>query len=301
MRKVQLRILTVLLLAAASAVAEETKPTPAQTAAVASMKQKLGAGFTVKRVGVFAVAWDLDAEAGAAYEQFILEVQGALYKDFFVKRPTGVFKIALFRDTASLQKNAKKLATKSAVMPMGGFYLPYERVICTDTTGGRWMVQHEVTHALLHADLGRENWPASTVTPWIDEGMASLIESAALKDGAFAIVADWRLRFARRMQTGGTLPKLRDVFKMDFATYNSPKNRMACDVVSRTFLYWLHEKAMLMPFYKAWRAEYNADPSGITFLERATQKTLDQVESDWHAWLEAQDTPAPAKAPVPAE
>ncbi len=268
---------------------------PQHDAAVNLMKQKLGAAFTVKRVGVLVVAWDLDAEVGAAYEKFIQDVQDALYKDLFVKRPTGVFKVALFRDTASLQKNAKKLAVKSVVMPMGGFYLPYERVICADMTGGRWVVQHEITHALLHADLGRENWPASTVTPWVDEGIASLVESAPLKDGSFQIGPDWRLTMACRRADGG-LPKLRDVMTMDFATYNSPKNRFLNDVVARTFLLFLHERGQFLPFYKAYRTGVAADPSGIKAVEKTVQKSLDEIEADWLAWLKTKAEPvAPAK------
>ncbi len=284
------------LAAALFAAPDEAKLTPAQEAAINLMKERLGAGFTVKRMGVLVVATDLEGDAAAAVEKSVIALQDALYRDFFVKRPTGVFKVALFKDNVSLRANAKKLAVKSAVMPAGGFYLPYERVICAEMdAGGMWLAQHEITHALLHSDLGREDWPKSTVPPWIDEGIAMLMESAPIKDGSLVIKADWRLPQAVALAQAGKMPKLRDLMKMDFAAYNTPgPNRMLYDVEARAFLLWLHEKGQLMSFYKAYRSNLASDPTGVKFVEKAMQKTLDEIEAEWLDWLKAKAAAGPA-------
>ena len=262
---------------------------------IADLKATLGPSFTVHRVGMFVVAWDLNRDAGDQYEKLIPQVQEALYENFFATRPDDVIRIALFKDNASLRKNAKKLATKSPVMPGGGFYLPYEKVLCVETPMGEWLLKHELTHALLHADFRQRR-----LCPWFDEGMAMLVESAAINDKKIDLRLDWRLTLVQQQWKAQKLPHLKDVFRMDFATYNSMSNRMIGDAMGRCFLMYLQEKGLLMTFYKRFRGNYSQDPTGIKFLEAITKKKIDALETDWLAWV-SEKTPNPAgDKPVPA-
>lgn len=247
---------------------------------IEKLQRKLGAGFTVKRVGMFVVAHDLDEAAGERCEELIAQLEAALYKQFFATRPGYIIRIAVFRNNASLRKHARKLAEKSLVMPGGGFYLGYEKVLCVDAAMGEWLLKHELTHALLHADFRRDK-----VTPWLDEGMASLVESAKLEGGEIHFQLDRRLALVHKLMKQQKLPHIKDVAKMDFRTYNSRRNRMVGDAVARNVLFYLHEKGLLVRFYRRFRNNYSKDRSGVTFIEQLLKKDIDAVEADWLAWV----------------
>ena len=273
--------------------ADEPRPDPSYQREIARLKSKLGRDFTVKRVGMFVVAHDLDAEQGAQYEELIARQEKRLYAKWFGTRPDYIIKIVLFRDNASLRKGAKKVAVKSAVMPGGGFYLAYEKVLCVDTTMGRWVLKHELTHALLHADWRREK-----LTQWIDEGMAMLVESCTFTDDDIQLRLDWRLSVVYRLMKAQKLPHLKDVFRMDFRTYNRRENRMVADAMARNFLFYLHEKDLLIRFYRRYRNNYSRDRSGIKFVEEFLKKDIDTVEADWLTWL-TQKTARPRTGGTP--
>ena len=276
------------------------KPDPKYRAEIAKLRNKLGGDFTVWRVGVFVVASDLPEGRRERYDKLITQLEGALYAKLFTRRPSAILKIALFKDNASLRKSAKKLAVKSAVMPGGGFFMPYEKVICADTAMGEWVVKHEVTHALLHADFRQRR-----LTPWIDEGIAMLAESCVLTDDDMTFRMDWRTTLVQRYARARRLPKLRDVLKMDFRTYNSRKNRMICDALARSLLMYLHEKGQLITFYKRYRKGYKRDKTGRTYLEETLQKNIDAIETDVLAWVEKKGArrtqPKPARLPARGE
>jgi len=283
---------------------EAEKPESRFQPLIVSLKGKLGPDFTVKQVGMFVVALDLDKQAGAQYENLITQIEQALYENFFVNRPEYVIKIVLFKDNASLQKSAKKVAEKSLVMPGGGFYLPYEKVLCVETPMGPWVLKHELTHALLHADFRREK-----LCPWVDEGMAMLVESATLDGKQIQLRLDGRIQMVYQLMKAQKLPHLKDVFSMDFATYNSMANRMIGDAMSRNLLFYLHEKGLLIPFYKRFRGNYGRDRTGIKFIEEIAKKDINAVETDWLAWVndktakhaagEAGKAPAEPDQPAP--
>ena len=260
--------------------AEETRPDPRYQREIARLKGKLGRDFTVKRAGMFVVAWDVDATRGARYEKLIAQEEKALYETWLGTRPSYIIKIVLFKDNASLRRNAKKVAVKSPVLPGGGFYLGYEKAVCVDMAMGEWLLKHELAHALLHADWGREKLPQ-----WIDEGMAMLVESCTFENGRIKLKPDWRLPVVHKLTKAHKLPHLKDVLRMDFRTYNRRENRMVADAVARNFLLYLHDKDVLVRLYRRFRNNYSRDPSGIQFLEQLLKKDIDAIEADWLAWV----------------
>ena len=279
-RRFALILLMTVLGGDAAHATEEAKPDPRYRREIARLKRKLGRDFTVKQVGIFVVAWDLNEEQGAQYEKLIGQQEKLLYDKWFGTRPGTIIKIVLFKNNASLRKSAKKVAVKSAVMPGGGFYLAYEKVLCVDTAMGAWVLKHELTHALLHADWRREK-----LTQWIDEGMAMLIESCTFTDDGIELRLDWRLSVVHRLMKAQKLPHLKDVFRMDFRTYNRRENRMVADAMARNLLFYLHEKGMLVRFYRRFRNNYSRDRSGIKFLEQLLKKDIDAIEADWLGWV----------------
>ena len=286
LRRLALILTAAVIVIPDAAAAVEPKPDPRCQREIVRLKGKLGPTFTVKQVGMFVVAHDLDTEPAAQYETLISQQEKLLYDKWFGTRPEYVIKIVLFRDNASLRKSAKKVAEKSAVMPGGGFYLAYERVLCVDTGVGAWVLKHELTHAMLHADWRREK-----LTQWIDEGMAMLVESCTFTDDDIELRLDWRLPVVHRLMKAQKLPHLKDVFRMDFRTYNRPENRMVCDAVARNFLFYLHEKGLLVGFYRRYRNNYSQDPSGIKFAEAFLKKDIDAIEADWLAWVTEKAAP----------
>ena len=190
--------------------------------------------------------------------------------------------MVLFKDNASLRRNAKKVAEKSIVMPAGGFYMTYEHTLCAEVTMGPWLVRHELTHALVHGDFGSKK-PA----PWFDEGMAMMVESAVIEGKKLTFRADRRLNLVHRLMKARKLPKLKDVLKMDFRTYNAPATRATADALSRCLMLYLDEKGLLVKFYRRYRIRYRRDPTATKFVEELLEKDIDAVETDLLAWVQA--------------
>jgi len=259
---------------------EPEKPESRFQPLIASLERKLGPEFTVKQIGMFVVAWDIDKEAGARSEKLITQLDEVLYENFLVNRPDYVIKIAIFKDNASFQRGVKKLAEKSPTLPGVGFYLPYEKVVAWEAPMGEWVLRHELTHALLHADFRREK-----LTSWIDEGVACLCDSATFHGKQIEFKLDWRLGLVYKLMKEQKLPHLKDVFNMDYMTYNSPANHMVGDAMARNLLFYLHEKGLFLKFYKRYRGNYGRDRTGIKFIEEVTKKDINAVETDWLTWV----------------
>lgn len=279
----QVMVATVLLCATTSA-EEPAKTDPAYQQAINALKNRLGPGFTVKRVGMFVVGTDLDQTRAAPLETLIGQLEKGLYRDFISRRPETIIRVVLVQSDDSLRAVAKKVLEKSPLPGPGGFYFEYEHAVLADVSMGAWVLKHELTHALLHVDFG-----ANRRAPWFNEGMASLMEPASFDDDGIHFHLDWRVVMVYNTMKTGKLPHLVDTLKLDFRSYHaSQPRRWISDAMGASLLFYLHEKGLLAQFYKLYRGKFSNDPTGVKFIEQVTGKKIDQVESDWLAWVNEQ-------------
>ena len=184
-----------------------------------------------------------------------------------------------------------------------GMYVDVNRTLLARETG--FVLAHEFTHALHAADrapLGQQH------APWVAEGLGALCEAADFGDaptagaGAKAGPDAFRPRdnprfaaLAGAARRKAFIPlerlvamKQHEFTRRPYLTYGQ----------SGAVMLYLWEKGWLRPFYDAYKATYDADPTGRAALEKVSGKALPTFQEDWRLWLAGR---GPAKQNAPAK
>jgi hypothetical protein len=173
-----------------------------------------------------------------------------------------------------------------------GFYSHGTRTLTVNRATGDGTLIHEWTHALHFGDQDglKQRHPG-----WIREGFASLLEECDIRyDGTAVGLLNWRLRGLQhilREYPDDYLPwkKLMDpeknVFRGDRFTVSLAYAQ------ARYIFYYLQDKKVLRKFYRIYRKRFKEDPTGAKFLEEVLGKPVEEIESDWKAWV--MQIPAP--------
>jgi hypothetical protein len=150
-------------------------------------------------------------------------------------------------------------------------------------TGGGTLV-HEIVHPYVEADL--PNAPA-----WLNEGLGSLFEQSAERDGHIVGLTNWRLAGLKRAIAKDTVPSFSTLAHLgdnEFYGDDTGVNYAA----SRYLLYYLQEHDQLREFYRAVRANHAKDPSGYQTLVAALgEKDMDAFAKRWAAYVTTLEFP----------
>jgi hypothetical protein len=154
------------------------------------------------------------------------------------------------------------------------------------------VMRHEFTHALHAADrapLGQDH------AVWVAEGLGVLYEAADTKatgaqaggaEGAAQLVPrgnNPRYAVAAFAARRRSLIPLERLLKMNSSEFMSRPNLTYPE--SGALMFYLRERGVLRKFYDAYKATYDADPTGAAALQRATDQTLEEFEAAWKQWL----------------
>jgi hypothetical protein len=200
-----------------------------------------------------------------------------LEADFFVAKPIKILDIYLFRDAKSYEHGVKRLTGESPSTPYG-FYSPsVPGLFMNIATGGGTLV-HEIVHPYVEADF--PNAP-----PWLNEGLGSLFEQSAERDGHIIGLTNWRLAGLQEAIGEDTVPsfaKLTSLGAPEFYGDDAGVNYAE----SRYLLYYLQEKGTLRDFYTTCRATRDKDPTCIESLKKALgTKDLDAFKKQWQQYV----------------
>ena len=238
----------------------------------------MGAGFRVAVVEPFVVSSNQSREEfDAVCQHTIRWAAEMLNKDFFPRGPDKIVTIYLFKDEESYEKYARLLFGEKPTTPYG-YYLPeHEALVMNIGTGGGTLV-HEMVHPLLAADF-------PSAPSWFDEGLASLYEQSRRREGQISGMLNWRLPVLQEGMRKGrfvALEKLLSSSTDDF--YDDPFGMHYAEV--RYLCYYLQEKRLLRRFYKEFKANHSADPTGIGALLKVTgEESLKDLEARWLEFL----------------
>jgi len=246
-------------------------------AKAAAVQEQLGAGFTVLAESPFVVAGD---EPAATVQDHAKEIVRwtctMLRKDFFSADPDTVYAIYLFKDKESYEANALRLFGAKPFTPYGYCSSQQHALVMNISTGGGTLV-HEMVHAFMHGNV-----PDCPV--WINEGLASLYEQCALRDGHIIGRVNWRLKGLQEALAGDSAPSWERLAAMtdhEFYQVGTAANY----ATARYLLMWLQERGLLLRFWKAWRAGMGEDPRGLaTVLALFPGETSAAVEARWREW-----------------
>ncbi|MBL4809023.1 MAG: hypothetical protein JKY43_03070 [Phycisphaerales bacterium] len=174
-------------------------------------------------------------------------------------------------------------SVSSGISSVGGAYEHQQRRLVAQDLGAT--LRHEFVHVLHWRDMSRLG---QTHAPWIQEGLASVVEDYDVVDRRLVPVASWRTNMVKRLVKVRKLPKIGDLAAMSLPEFTG-RNPLARYAQARTILMWLIERGQLGEFYMAYLDSYDEDPTGMMALEGVTGiegKELDRVYQGWVRGLE---------------
>lgn len=235
-------------------------------------------GFTMIQERPFLVVSDLpQEELRALAKRPIRWAVQKLREDYFAKDPAAIIVVWLFKDKASYEENTRAVFNERPHTPFGYYSSEHQALIMNISTGGGTLV-HEIVHPYMRA-----NFPACP--DWFNEGLASLYEQCAEKDGHIVGNTNWRLRGLQEAIRGGKLPSFEELLGTRHGTFYSedPGSNYA---QARYLCYYLQQKGRLHDYYRAFTAAAAKDPTGIETL-RASLGTQDLAafKKEWEAFV----------------
>jgi hypothetical protein len=200
-----------------------------------------------------------------------------LKRDFFSKDPARILNIWLFRDAASYESNVPRLFGSPPTTPYGYYSSEHDALVMNIATGGGTLV-HEIVHPYIEANF--PDCPA-----WFNEGLGSLYEQSAERDGHIVGLTNWRLAGLQKRIARGKLPRL--------STLLSTTTRQFYDDDSgsnygqaRYLLYYLQERGLLVQYYHEFFEHRGSDPTGLATLKRVLDEPdIDAFQKRWETWV----------------
>ena len=228
-----------------------------------------------------------------------------LKQAYFPKDPTRILDIWLFKDPTSYRKHCKSIFNHNPTTPYGFFSHTEGALVMDIRTGGGTLV-HEIVHPFMAA-----NFPGCPA--WLNEGLGSLYEQSAQRDGQIVGLTNWRLnggfeRFKEGEERGLKLairqqrvPSFKTLCSTtDYEFYQ--KDNGTNYAQARYLCYYLQEHGLLRKFYHAFHADRKKDPTGYNTLKAVLgredngvlgredngvlgREDMDQFKKDWEAYV----------------
>lgn len=253
--------------------------TPADYAQhVLALKKRLPPGFTVVIEKPFVVIGD-DPPArvrtrAAGTVRWAVEKLKAAY---FRKDPLHILDVFLFKDDESYRKGARELFGEEPDTPYGYYSSDDRALVMNISTGGGTLV-HEIVHPFIES-----NFPECP--SWFNEGLGSLYEQSAERNGKIVGLTNWRLAGLQEAIRRGVVPS--------FETLTHTTRRQFYDrdpgtnyAQSRYLLYYLQERDLLRRYYQAFVAARASDPTGYQTLQTVLGVTdMSAFKSDWERYV----------------
>ena len=201
-----------------------------------------------------------------------------LKQDYFQRDPQEIIDIWLFRDNASYTNHAHVLFSETPTTRFGYYSASHHALIMNIGTGGGTLV-HEIVHPFMRANF--PNCPA-----WFNEGLASLYEASAEKNGHIQGLINWRLKgLEKAIKEGRTISfqKLTSMTEGEFYGGDTYSQHYA---QARYLCYYLQEKGLLVKYYHQFVAAAQADPTGYGTLKLILrERDMQAFKKKWEEFV----------------
>jgi hypothetical protein len=279
------------LLLTASAAPPTTRPTDADyTAHLKALRQKLtqtapDTRFTLLVQKPFIIIGDAPPdEVRRSAERTVKWAVDHLKKDFFDTDPPDILDIYLFKDKPSYDTHTRLLFNDTPSTPYGYYSPGHKALIMNIATGGGTLV-HEIVHPYVAA-----NFPGGRCPAWFNEGLGSLFEQCDEQEGHIVGLTNWRLAGLQAALRAGKVPPFKTLLSTTTAEfYNDGAGGRGTNYAqARYLLYYLQQRNLLRPYYRAFLKNHEADPTGYaTLLEVLELKEADlpAFQKQWEQWI----------------
>jgi hypothetical protein len=267
-----------LALCACTAASASAPPKPDYAGHIQALRARLAKTLGPVSIRIeepFVVIGDAGDDALAQDAQTVRWAVAHLEKDFFAARPTKILDIYLFRAADTYESGVNALTGSKPDTPYG-FY-SNGALYMNIATGGGTLV-HEIVHPYVEADF-------PDAPPWLNEGLGSMFEQSAERDGHIVGLTNWRLSGLQRALKVGNAPTFVELVRMNRSEfYNDDAGTHYS--TARYLLYYLQQQGKLRDFYKAFRAGHAKDPTGwATLVKTLGSPDMDGFRTTWEKFV----------------
>jgi hypothetical protein len=251
--------------------------TPARYAQhVLALKPKLRPEMSVVIEPPFVVVGDeAPARVRERAETTVRWATAHLKQDFFSKDPDRILTIWLFRERASYDEYTRRYFTGAPSTPYGYYTPDHDALVMNIATGGGTLV-HEIVHPFMESNV--PDCPS-----WLNEGLGSLFEQSAERDGHIVGLTNWRLAGLQRAIREGRVPTFSVLLHTSRDAFYD-EDRGTNYAQSRYLLYYLQEHGLLHRFWTEYLKSRTADPSGEGTLVRVLgERDMAAFQKRWEA------------------
>lgn len=173
---------------------------------------------------------------------------------------------------------------RGSISSVGGAYEHQQRRLIAQDLGAT--LRHEFVHVLHWRDMSRLG---QVHAPWVQEGLASLIEDYNMRGSKPEPVPSWRTNIVQRLERINRLPSFEELAQIEMNAFTA-KRPLAKYAQARTAMLWLLDTGRLSAFYTHYCEHYNDDPSGYASVLAVTGLEPDELEKQYRTWVEALPT-----------
>ncbi len=234
--------------------------------------------FTITRAGPFVIVGDESpAIVRRRAERTVQWAIDRLKDAYFDRDPNHIIDVFLFKDRDSYEKHCQAFFGIKPHTPFGFYSARHRALVMNIATGGGTLV-HEIVHPYVEV-----NFPQCPA--WFNEGLGSLYEQAAERDGLIVGLTNWRLAGLQKTIRKDALPSFEKLcstttqafYNMDRGT-NYGQARYLC--------YYLQERGLLGRYYKAFMANVDDDPTGFRTLRQVLgEPDMAAFQQRWEKWV----------------
>jgi hypothetical protein len=246
---------------------------------VRALRRKLPEGFSLVIEPPFVVVGNEPAPVVREHaESTVRWAVARLKQDFFTDDPKDILDVWLFGDAESYRSQAIRLFGAAPHTPYGYYSAEHHALVMNISTGGGTLV-HEIVHPFMEANF--PDCPA-----WFNEGLGSLFEQSASRDGHIVGLPNWRLAGLKRAIRAHALPS--------FATLTATSSTQFYDedvsgtnyAQARYLAYYLQEQGLLAAFYQRFRANAAHDPTGYQTLRTVLgNPDMASFQQQWEGYV----------------
>jgi hypothetical protein len=252
------------------------------SAHLAQLRKQAPAGFTILSQPPFVVVGDEPAQTVLMRsERTVKWAVDMLKQDYFKRDPEEIIDIWLFKDRESYTNHTWRLFHDIPTTPFGYYSAENRALIMNIATGGGTLV-HEIVHPFMRA-----NFPSCPA--WFNEGLASLYEQSAEKNGHIRGLVNWRLKgLEQAIRAGKTVSfkQLTATTDGEFYGGGDRANYSQHYAQARYLCYYLQERGLLERFYREFAAGADQDSTGYRTLQRVLgESDMEAFKKKWEHFV----------------
>ena len=168
---------------------------------------------------------------------------------------------------------------QGTIAGVGGAYEHQQRRLVAQDLGAT--LRHEFLHVLHWRDMNRLG---QAHAPWVQEGLASLVEDYDLKDDKPVPVASWRTNIVKRTLDVHRLPTIEQLTGVEMQSFTA-KRPLAQYAQARAVMLYLLDRGKLGDFYAYYCAHFDEDPTGYASLLAVLAFEPEALEQDYRRWV----------------